>query len=487
MANVLNNTVCYTAGSMIKAATSFILLPIFANILGAEQYGIYNLLNTFSSILGTLMTLATERSLYRLYYDYKSESDKSGFLSTVFFTINIIGILMFVISIFTGQYIIKYIGNVNVYTVLLPTVAYTFFMSIINYCQILMQVEEHGKAYLKISLMIMFFFNMISLLLLFLYKRNVESLIYANLIANVIVVPFSLYNIRQKIRLDFDFKVLNNTLKYCLPMFFSVVIAWVLNASDRIFIGNLNSLSNAGIYSLAGKFIQLPILLCGAIFQAYGPYFYKITNTYSYEEARGKLSKYNNLITMYVCVITLCVVLLANIVLNLFFNNEYYECINYVYILAISCVFTQQTGLLNLMIYQDKKTVSLMIITVLAGIISVAFNIILIPRIGTIGACVSNLSVGLYLFFASYILARKNYFIPFKFNLLGTSVIVLLFLFMLDKLVPNIYIALLLKMLMLILYILYLYNYYIKGDFGNLSIMKGKIKSSFNFKFKSNS
>ena len=97
MSSAIKNSAYYAIGSVIKTASSFLLLPLFANILGAEQYGVFNVLQTFSAILGTLMTMATERSLYRLLYDYKTASDRIIFLSTTFWTINIIsGILFFI-------------------------------------------------------------------------------------------------------------------------------------------------------------------------------------------------------------------------------------------------------------------------------------------------------------------------------------------------------------------------------------------------------
>ena len=76
MNKALKNTIFYTIGSLAKAAASFVLLPIYANMLGTEQYGIYGILQPFSIILATFMTLATERSIYRLYYDYKDNKKK---------------------------------------------------------------------------------------------------------------------------------------------------------------------------------------------------------------------------------------------------------------------------------------------------------------------------------------------------------------------------------------------------------------------------
>lgn len=172
MASAIKNSAYYAIGSVIKAATSFLLLPLFANILGAEQYGIFNVLQTFSSILGTLMTFATERSLYRLLYDYKTEDGRIKFLSTTFWAINIISSFIIVLCLCFGSFISSFVGNVDIYRVLLPVILYTFLMALINYTQILMQIEQKGGIYLKISLMILIIYNITSLLFLLCMQKR---------------------------------------------------------------------------------------------------------------------------------------------------------------------------------------------------------------------------------------------------------------------------------------------------------------------------
>lgn len=453
MSKTIKNATYYTLGSVLKSAASFLFLPIFSNALGAEQYGVLNLLQTFSSILGVLMTLSTERSLFRLYYDYKTEEGKTQFLSTVFWTISGISMLMILLILLTGQYIVHYMGDVDVMHVLFPTIIYTYLLSIVNFGQILMQVEQKGKSFFVVSVAFLIVYNVSSLLFLYYYSQSVESLVYGQLLASLLVLPFVYKNIKERIRFFFSAEMLKNTLKYSIPLFISITFAWVLHMTDRLFIANLATMEDAGVYSLASKFSQLSIVLITAIHQSYSPMFYNIANTMPYEQAKNKLMPINKMVTASVCIICILVAIFTKPVLALLFTEEYKGAMPFVYLLSASCIFTQQCVLFNVMVYQNKKVKSMSLITILSGILCVVLNSIFIPIWGAIAAGVVNLVVGLSLFSMTFYLAKQNYYIPICIPLIMVSIVTLVICSTIDLLMNGCFWELSLKIIILLLVI----------------------------------
>ena len=162
MSRAINNAFYYTIGSLVKAFTSFLLLPIFANILGSAQFGVLSLLQSFSSVLAIFMTFGVERSLYRLYYDYKNEESRNLFLSTLFWSINATSLIIIILSIICAHQLSNILGGVDSYRVVLPVIIYTFFQALINYSQIIMQVEQKGKSFLLVSMLLMISYNLVT-------------------------------------------------------------------------------------------------------------------------------------------------------------------------------------------------------------------------------------------------------------------------------------------------------------------------------------
>ena len=99
MGHLLKNTIIYSLGRILPQAVNFILLPIYSEYLSPTQYGIIESMVVFSTILTVIFSFATERSMFRIYYDYKKEDDKKKFIgnttilitiSATFFSFNII-------------------------------------------------------------------------------------------------------------------------------------------------------------------------------------------------------------------------------------------------------------------------------------------------------------------------------------------------------------------------------------------------------------
>lgn len=447
MGKALNNTIYYTIGAVVKATASFLLLPIFTNILGAAQYGILNLLQTFSTILATVMTLALERSLYRLFYDYHSDEEQSRFLSTVFWLICINSLVIIALTFFSGRYITPYIGDVDVYSILLPVVIYTFLSAAINFSQIIMQIEQKGKQFLFISLLILVIYNLIALLLIFFYLPTVQSMVYASFATFFIVAPIAFFKIRGKIKLVIDKRCIYEVFKFSFPILVMVIFAWVLQFSDRLFIANMSSYENVGIYSLAAKIVSIITLFAGALFQAYGPYFYNVVNTMPETEAKQKLKSINSSITFIICVLGIIVVLFSKSILFIFFSNEYSFALIFIYLLSVSMIFSQQTGILNLMILQNKKTTSYSFITIMGGVLSITLNILFIPVYGAVFAAVSNLIVSIVMVILMYMLAKKNYYIDFDFQIFIYSLVLIPICALCDMFFMNHWMALFIKLL----------------------------------------
>ena len=67
--------------------------------------------------------------------------------------------------------------------------------------------------------------------------------------------------------------MLTNTFKFTLPILPTLLSAWILNLSDRIFIDKYFNMSDVGIYSLGSKISGSVLILFGAFILAYSHIF----------------------------------------------------------------------------------------------------------------------------------------------------------------------------------------------------------------------
>ena len=113
---------------------------------------------------------------------------------------------------------------------------------------------------------------------------------------------------------------------------------------------------------------------------------------------------------------------------------------------------SQQTGLLNPMIYQNRKTKQISLITIICAFISVGLNRLLIPQLGAIMAAVTNMVASVCMFGMTLLLARRSYYVKLNFPVLLSSILVVAICYVIDSTVGNIVLALCCKLLLIFAY-----------------------------------
>lgn len=445
MASAAKNSMYYGIGSIVRALTSFLLLPVYANILGASQYGILNLLQTFYAIVAPIMTLSVEKSIYRLYFDYKSDDEKKEFLSTVFWAINGTSIVVIAICMLLGGPIASYLGDVDVVTILYPVIIYTYFSALITYCQILLQTQQRGGLYLLVSMLMLVIYNVLALFFLFYWTPTYKAEVYASLINYALILPVAFLFIRKQITFHFNLAIFKVVLLYTMPLFMMSMFSWILSASDRLFIANYQNTYDVGLYSMAFKMASIALMFAGAIKQAFDPYFFNAVNSKDNDSVKKQIKPANDTMIFLTSLICLCVVLFGRLFVGIFLNEEYQACVLYLYFLVVSSLFTQQATVLNVMILQNKKTLLLSIITITGGVLSLLLNMILIPQFGSIIAAVDSMIVGIYMFVVTWYFAKKNYYIQINFGNIWVVLIIIALCSLIDFSINNIFYGVLSK------------------------------------------
>ncbi|MBN2519486.1 MAG: oligosaccharide flippase family protein [Bacteroidales bacterium] len=415
---LIKNTSIYTLGNFLPQIVSFILIPIYTSYLPPSEYGIVNSMNVLNSVFLILFTFSLDRGIYRLYYDYKTEASKRDYLGTITIGLLIISTLLLLLLFLANNLLVKIYRSIPFYpyyTILLLSVYLKVFSTVPN---VYLRVSEKAATFVSIS-----FFQFITVVALNLYfiiilKKGAIGMLLGQMFGSLIILPIYLIINYKIINIKFDFGIFNQSLKYSLPLLPSVLLAWVLNLSDRIFIERFLTLNDVGIYSLGYRIASLTGILAGGFFTAYNPLFYKIANSENSALAKKKLYKMNNVFILIILSITFFIVFLSKDIIILLISKEYHSSFKIIPLVALGYFFSQTTGLFNLMIYQDKKSVIILLITLICAGINIAFNFLLIPSFGIMGAAYSTFLSFLFMFIIEYIFAHKYYFIPINFKLI---------------------------------------------------------------------
>lgn len=410
--SLIKNSLFYTIGNVLPQAVNFLLLPVYTAYLSPADYGIVSAMTVLSGLLGVFFSLGIERSIFRLYHDYEVQ-ERRIFHGTVIIGLTIVSLFGSAILLAVPSLISKLFESVPYYPYYLIVILLTFLMRVVAVPTIILMVTEQARKYFFLSVGLFLLTTFLNLTLIIYLNLGAVGYLLANLTSYAIAIPFFLFFVREHVTYRFNPGYFTNIIRFSSPLIPTLLIAWIINLSDRVILEKYLSLDELGIYSLGARVGSVVSVVASGLFTAYNPFFYKIANS-SKKDKTAVLVEYNYYITMLLAGLIFIVDLFSKEVFTVMLAKEYFEGVKVLPYILIGLFFGQVTGLLNLMIYQEKKTVYLMIVSFMGGCVSVICNFVLIPLIGMLGAALASIATFSIIFVLELQYAKKCFYIPFQ-------------------------------------------------------------------------
>tara|TARA_R110002049_G_scaffold2365_2_gene17257 strand:- start:14510 stop:15925 length:1416 start_codon:yes stop_codon:yes gene_type:complete len=411
MSKLIRNTGIYTIGRVLPQITGFILLPVYTEYLPPAEYGIVESMLVLGAVLSIFFSMATERSIFRLYYDFTSEEEKKIFVGNISVLMLMFSTLILVLIFFSRDFIAQIYSSIEFMPYYIYAIANAYFMAFAFIPQTLFQVEEKAINFFAITMGAFFIGLGFILYYVVFLEQGAEGLLKGKMIGNFIMLPIYIYIIVKKSSFQIKKSVIKNILLFSLPMVPTLLTAWILNMSNRIFIEHYFTLEEVGIFSLAFKISGVTTILFGALYTAYNPLFYRLANHKDKVYAKDRIKGLNQAIIIFALIICFVISFFSKELINIFLDEKYVSAAGVIPLIVFSLLILQISGLYNLMIYQSKKSTTIMSISIVAAFASIVFNFLLIPKFGMYGAAWSSITSAIMIFILSHIYAKKNYYI----------------------------------------------------------------------------
>ena len=149
---LIKNTSIYVFGNTLPKIASFFLLPIYTKYLSPSDYGVVQAMVIISTLLSIFFTLAIERSIFRLIYDYRLDREKREYLGTLFISIILIATIVFMLVYSMKQYLALLFPTIPFYPYYL-FIMITSYLTIFSHIpKIMLQVKERAIGFILLSI-----------------------------------------------------------------------------------------------------------------------------------------------------------------------------------------------------------------------------------------------------------------------------------------------------------------------------------------------
>lgn len=425
MSKVVKNAFIYTAGGLLNPVLGFLLLPLYTSYLNPNEYGIIAAIYALILLFKVFYSLSLERSLIRLFWDYKTDFQQKVFLSTM--TIGIIGIafVMSGISILFFYPIQKIFPEIPAYPFYLIALIMVNEQIIFNIVQNVYRINEKAKSFVILTVSHFLIKTVLIILFLVVLEKGILGYFYAELITALFYIFVFVFLIKNYFVFAFDLVMFKSAFRFAIPYLPGITGSWIIGQSDKVFIAGILSLSDVGIYAISVKIASLLQIIDNSFKNAYLPYYFKTATTKSTIEAKNELGKFNNAYIQVLLLLGFSLIFLSKEIVATLLDSRFEEAYNYIPILVISGIISAfSSTILGTSLQQSKKTIADSGFGLIAAGITLTLNYFLIKSMGLYGANYSRLFSVIFLVAISYFYVKKvAFFIPINWYSLIISVL----------------------------------------------------------------
>ncbi|PQV49686.1 O-antigen/teichoic acid export membrane protein [Jejuia pallidilutea] len=420
------DTIIYGIAAILPRAINIGLVKLHTSVFGAERYAINTDYYVYAAYLNALLTYGLETAFFRF---FSKEQEKGKVISTSFIVLLITTTLFLIIALLNAQNITSLFGfedvlhvKILIWTVFLDTIVVIPFAYL--------RVTNKPIKFTSIKVLNIMVFAVLNVLFLWIipkgyvadailpesfrfYNAGEPQVIYiflANVMASfttlVLLLPIIL-----KIKWHINTTILKRLLAYGLPIMIGS-LAYVTNENiDKLLLGDLVGNKEMGIYAACYKLGVFMTLYIMAFRLGAEPFFFNHAKEKNAKNNYATILKWFTVLgTVFMLVIVCYIDLFAQILLG---KDEYFEALKIVPIILLANLCLGIYNNLSVWYKLTDRTLYGMYISIFGAVITIIFNLIMIPIIGFMASAWATLAAYGSMMLVSYVIGKKYYKVPY--------------------------------------------------------------------------
>lgn len=379
---LFSNILAFLCGNLGTKLINFLMVPLYTNVLVPGEYGEIDLMLSVAGILSPFIACGIHEGIMRFSLD--KNSDRELVLS--------IGIRIFVVSsLLLGTLcpLFKYVPIVS------DNIVFLYLYCVLNELMTIFLCYIRGSDNVKLYSFLGFVSALLTcglnILFLVVFQWGVYGYKVSMLLSPVLtsIIAIIMGNVLKDISLKKWDKVLaTQILKYSLILVPNAILWWFINASDRFLVSYMCGTTENGLYAVSYKIPTLLNTIASIFMQSWQMSAIK-------EHEEGDKTEFSDQIyrmfAFFMGCITLALILVNKPVLGIYVGDEYRNAWIYSPPLMVA-FFISSLGVFWGAFYIAAKDMKEYLYSAIGGAITnVVLNVVLITRIGTIGAAIATL------------------------------------------------------------------------------------------------
>tara|TARA_R110002051_G_scaffold73135_2_gene132708 strand:+ start:6328 stop:7788 length:1461 start_codon:yes stop_codon:yes gene_type:complete len=435
---LFKQTVIYGLATVLPRMISFLLVPIYTDVMTPGKYGEVTLIFTWFAIFNVFLAYGMETAFFRF---YKETNNRKKVVTTSLLSIIGSTLLLLLIGIL---FKVKLSNALNIDLLFMNYVLGILALdalAIIPFAWLRANEKPMRYAIVKIlNVSLNIGFTLFFLVLLpkmangadtgflnSIYKPDYEIpyILIANLIASGVTL---LLMIRVYLRRPyvFDADLWKRMVAYAMPVMVAGVAFTINEVFDRYLLSELLpeavAKSEMGKYSACYKLALFMTLFATAFRMGIEPFFFSHSDTKNPQKAYAQITNY---FVVMGSVILLSVVVFSDVLKKLLVLNEaYWDAMSIVPLIVLASFFLGIYHNLSVWYKVTDKTIYGAYISLIGAVVTIVINFVFIPHFGYMASAVATVLAYGSMMLLSFYFGRMYYPIPYNFRKIGFYLVV---------------------------------------------------------------
>lgn len=380
----------YAIGPIGSGLLGFISLPIVTWFYSVEDVGRISMLQVCTSFFVLLFCLGLDQAYVREYHEVPN---KPQLLKVVLLPSLIISItVLLIVYLYDSLIVSQWLYGISSHYLSITSMSCFLVALVARYLSLILRMQEKALAFSMSQLLPKILFLIFVLCVVYLgFAKDSYSLITANALSLFAAFVVYLWNTKCDwlpfIKEKFDCQQFKICLAFGLPLVIGGLASWGLNVMDRIFLRNMSTYTELGVYSVAMSIAGFAALFSGIFNTIWAPMVFKWVS-------EGNIDfKIIDEISEYLLAAIYFIVVLSGLfswIIPMFLPQSYVEIQFIITACLLGPLFYTLSETTAVGIAIARKSKLAMLASIFAVLINIVANYFLVPLYGAGGAAIST-------------------------------------------------------------------------------------------------
>ena len=393
-------SVWFLVASFLQRGISAITTPIFTRLLTTDEFGQYNVFNSWLGIISIIVSLY----LYGGFYitGLVQHVDKRAQFSS-----SMLGLTTTLTASWTAIYLLFRPFWNHLFTLttvqMLAMLLMIWSTAIFQFWAVEQRIDLKYKRLILLTLIASFFKPFLGIILVLLSEDKVTARILGLALVEMIAYTGCFIAQMRRGKRFYVKEYWKEALLFAIPVIPHYLSTMVLSGADRIMIKNLVDDSAAGIYSLAYSISLMMTLFNSALSQTIDPWIYAQIK----EKKIGQLKRVAYPVFLFIAIVNSLVIVFAPEIISIFAPPSYYEAIWVIPPVSMSVFFMFMFNFFSPFEFYYKKKRFIAIATCTGAVLNIILNFFFIQLFGYVAAGYTTLFCYIVYAISHYLFMRK--------------------------------------------------------------------------------